>query len=114
MSKESMYSSYDRNPLCKPDWLNDEDKKGLFIPKEVLDAQMNIYEFFVKNKHQSCYTRFVEEELEAWRNRAEVAEDLNKVYVRMYLEMQQKYDDIAKFKCEKLAEYLRNEEEYTN
>lgn len=32
---------------------------------------------------------------EALENRCKVAEDLNKVYVRMYLEMQQKYDDLA-------------------
>lgn len=36
-----------------------------------------------------------QEEWNALENRCKVAEDLNKVYVRMYLEMQDKYDRLA-------------------
>lgn len=38
----------------------------------------------------------VAELIAALENRCKVAEDLNKIYVRMYLEMQEKYDYLVK------------------
>lgn len=44
----------------------------------------------------------------ALENRCRVAEDLNKVYVRMYLEMQQKYDDMVEKYWRELEEEWMN------
>ncbi len=67
----------------------------------------------------------LDQERKALLSRCKVAEDLNKVYVRMYLEMQANYDDLARLAAkwrlcddpparDTLSEYLANEEEYIN
>jgi len=51
------------------------------------------------NQQQAILDQF-EDDLKAMENRCKVAEDLNKVYVRMYLEMQMKHDHLAKMCCD--------------
>lgn len=72
------------------------------------DPQMNSYEYYrrywkrIAEAHDcvdltDAFVQLTElkEINEALENRCKVAEDLNKVYVRMYLEMQEKYDLLA-------------------
>lgn len=85
--------------------------------------RMNSYDNLIKSIEE------LTELQKALENRCKVAEDLNKVYVRMYLEMQAKYDYLASVAAfdpfttkpgsyfsinPKVQDYLENEEEYMN
>jgi hypothetical protein len=74
------------------------------VNRKPFDPRINNYAYWVNmcDKQQAELETLEEElneaydNLSAWVRRCYVAEDLNKVYVRMYLEMQDKYDRLAK------------------
>lgn len=64
-----------------------------------IKPQINNYEGYVFRDLQVELDE-AKAENAALLSRCKVAEDLNKVYVRMYLEMQMKHDHLAKMCCE--------------